>query len=298
MKSNLIIDKIPAQEKRSQSDRPDQGQKEDPSMCPGESKKLIRLMRQSDWDYAWRERKVRDYLWLKITPSNRRLARIFKHYLKSGNKRILEIGCAPGRWLIDFHQQFGFQVFGIDYSMNGCKRAREALKRRNITGNIIYGDVLDASFQMKYEGYFDVVYSLGFIEHFADPLPIINTHLKLLKKGGIMFITMPNYGDRTLYRKLLRISGREKETLMTHNVKLMKIPVFKQYLTEFEEFEILTLSYIGPIDLGELILTSPIRLLKLKYPIILFNIILGYLTFFLNSEILSPHLVLIARKLK
>ena len=267
-----------------------------------ESKKLEGLIRQSDWDYAWGRRKVRhflnDYFGLEITPSTRRLARIFKHYLKSGNKRILEVGCAPGRWLIYFHQQFGFQVFGIDYSRNGCKLTIEALKRRNIVGNIICGDVLDASFQLKYEGYFDVVYSLGVIEHFADPLPIINAHLKLLKKGGILFITMPNFSDRTLYRWLLRISGREKEILMTHNVGLMKIPVFKHYLTEFEELKILKLSYIGPIDIGELIWARPIRILKLKYPILLFNIILGYLTFFLNSEILSPNLVLVATKLK
>lgn len=267
-----------------------------------ENKKVEGLIRQSDWNYTWGKKKghlfLIGYLGLKIMPLNRRLAQIFKRYLKSGNRRILEIGCAPGRWLIYFHQQFGFQVFGIDYSMNGCKLAREALKRRNMVGHIILGDVLDVSFQLKYEGYFDVVYSLGVIEHFADPLSIINAHLKLLKKGGRLFITMPNYGNRTLYRWLLRISGREKETLMTHNIGLMKIPVFKHYLTQFEELEILKLSYIGPIDIGELIWARPIRLLKLKYPLILLNIIFGYMTFFLNSEILSPYLVLIARKLK
>lgn len=143
------------------------------------------------------------------------------------------------------------------------------------------------------------MFSLGFIEHFVDPLPAIEVHLNLLKEGGYLLIPMPNYGDGTFYRWLARKTCREQDIMKTHNIRLMKIPAFEQYLVELDNCEILKLGYIGPIDIAMITNAAPvIKRSWIRIPLIAFNFALGYLTLFLDSEILSPHLVLIARKRK
>jgi len=43
------------------------------------------------------------------------------------------------------------------------------------------------------ENHFDVVYAAQVFEHLLDPTETLETLLKLLKPGGIMFIDVPNY---------------------------------------------------------------------------------------------------------
>lgn len=217
----------------------------------------------------------------------RRLKLLFKRQLPQGKgKRILEIGCAPGGWLVYFHRELGYDVYGVDYSQVGCELTKETLKKNGVTGEIICEDVFDASFLNKYEEFFDVVYSLGVVEHFTDPTDIISIHLKLLRKGGSLVLGMPNYGDGTVQRICEKIMGREEDLVKTHNVKLMKLPEFKKYLEKFESIEIQILDYIGPIVLP----------LKVRYVGYALNQVVGYPTFFLNSEVSSSYIVLISRK--
>lgn len=225
---------------------------------------------------------------LAESPRNRKFKLIFKKYLPHGAGRILEIGCAGGRKLVLFHQKFGYDVYGIDFSRAGCDLAEELLRRKNVKGRVICGDVFDSSFQEKYKGYFDVVFSEGVVEHFSDPNEIVGAHLELLKKGGFLIITMPNYSDGSIYRKGARLDGREKYLVRTHNVKLMKMANFRKFAEGLGNIEIRYLSYVYPIEF-------PIRIRYLSY---LISYVIGYLTFFLdlNSEVFSPHLMLIARK--
>lgn len=255
---------------------------------------------QDYWEKTWEKEKLFTYgLFGRLTkyglfsrliesPSDRKFKLLLKKYLPYRKRRILEIGCAGGKRLVWFNQEFGYDVYGIDYSQVGCELAEEMLRRNKVEGRIICGDVFDTSFQEKYAGYFDVVYSGGVIEHFAAPDDIVGAHLKLLKKGGFLVITIPNFGDSSIYRKGVKLAGREKDLLRTHNVKLMKIANFKNFLQRLGNIEIRYLSYVYPIRF-------PIRIRYISY---LFSYVIGYLTFFLdlNSEVLSPHIMLVARK--
>jgi 2-polyprenyl-3-methyl-5-hydroxy-6-metoxy-1,4-benzoquinol methylase len=64
---------------------------------------------------------------------------------------------------------------------------------------------------------FDLVYSLGVIEHFNDPLPVVEIHTQLLKPGGVALITIPNYSG--LYGWLLQRFA--PESLAIHNMDIM-----------------------------------------------------------------------------
>ena len=70
-------------------------------------------------------------------------------------------------------------------------------------------------------GSFDVVYSLGVVEHYSHPAPMVQKHLELLKPGGIAIITVPNYGPEGIYGWLKqRLSP---ETYRLHNISIMTV---------------------------------------------------------------------------
>lgn len=45
---------------------------------------------------------------------------------------------------------------------------------------------------------FDAVVSMDVIEHVVDPLPWVREALRVLKPSGLLFLTTPNYGSRSL----------------------------------------------------------------------------------------------------
>jgi len=82
-----------------------------------------------------------------------------------------------------FAKEFGFKVYGIDYSEIGCKQAREVLSNTGVEGNVICAiffsppeNLIDA---------FDVVVSFGVVEHFEDTAGIA-AFSRFLKPNGIL----------------------------------------------------------------------------------------------------------------
>jgi SAM-dependent methyltransferase len=45
---------------------------------------------------------------------------------------------------------------------------------------------------------FDAVVSMDVVEHLVDPLPWLRDALRVLKPGGLLFLTTPNYASRSL----------------------------------------------------------------------------------------------------
>jgi SAM-dependent methyltransferase len=46
--------------------------------------------------------------------------------------------------------------------------------------------------------HFDAVVSMDVVEHLIDPLPWLQDALRVLKPGGLLFLTTPNYASRSL----------------------------------------------------------------------------------------------------
>ncbi|MBN1245747.1 class I SAM-dependent methyltransferase [Candidatus Bathyarchaeota archaeon] len=228
------------------------------------------------------------------SPLKYRLDLIFKRMMQKETNKILDIGCAPGDWLVYFQREFDFEVYGVDYSKKGCEVTKEALSKNGVEGTIICEDIFTKGFQTKYLEYFNVVFSAGVVEHFTDPTEIIRIHLEMIIKGGFLIIMMPNYANGSLYRKWYqRKMSAERELLKTHNTELMEIPKFKEYLEEFN-LQVDLLNYVGPINLTMML---PFRSRFLTSIFSAINVFVGYLTIFLNSDVFSPYIVLIARKL-
>ena len=143
-----------------------------------------------------------------------------KRYLpQTQNARVIEIGSAPGNFLVRAKQEFGLEPYGVELSYYGVELNRRLFAQHNIKPeNVIHADFLDEKFQLDYEERFDVVVSRGFIEHFTDAKSIVEKHIKLLRKGGTLIISVPNY--RGFYRIWEWLFDREH--LLEHNLSIMK----------------------------------------------------------------------------
>lgn len=118
---------------------------------------------------------------------------IIKKHLKKTDKNIIEIGCAPGIFLIKAYNKLGLKPFGVEYTENGKILTENNLKENRIKDFEIYlSDVFDENFQKNKKNTFDVVFSNGFIEHFDDYKKTLDAHINIAKPGGLIVISIPN----------------------------------------------------------------------------------------------------------
>jgi SAM-dependent methyltransferase len=161
------------------------------------------------WDDTW-AMLPRMRLPRASTSSMREKMSLLRGIVRQGTS-FLEIGCAPGKMLSWVAAVLGAEVSGLDYSGPGVRVARRLFAELGIHADIRNEDVFSTTFA---DGSFDVVYSAGVIEHFADPTRIVRIHAELLKPGGLALITVPNLGG--LYGRLA-----SPETLAIHNLDIM-----------------------------------------------------------------------------
>lgn len=149
------------------------------------------------WDRFWKESEAFP---ASISPYSSLHSFIHKKYMEfykerfskfdTKNMKLLEIGCARSVWLPHFAKEYSFEIYGIDYSEEGCRQAREIMKKEGVRGTIVHADMFNPPEYMK--GFFDVVISLGVIEHFNNTVEAVRAHSDFLKPGGIMLSKIPN----------------------------------------------------------------------------------------------------------
>jgi 2-polyprenyl-3-methyl-5-hydroxy-6-metoxy-1,4-benzoquinol methylase len=148
-----------------------------------------------------------------------------KHMPKKDGAKVLEVGSAPGDFLVRLSETFNFVPYGIEYTDSGVELNRQVFAENNIDpNNVIHGDFLSDEFHERYEGQFDMVISRGFIEHFTDAKSIVDKHLNLLAKGGLLVISIPNlHGINYLLARIFH-----KELIAMHNLEIMRRQEFKE----------------------------------------------------------------------
>src|SRR3989344_2865602 len=130
-----------------------------------------------------------------------------KHYtkllLKSGNisidkkavvgevawsgKKVLDVGCGTGELAGIIAGKNAAQVLGVDYSLNAILIAKKTHVRNNLSFACVNAENIS--------GRFDVVTSLGTLEHFDDPLSLLKKFKHLLRPGGSIIVVSPNWSN-------------------------------------------------------------------------------------------------------
>ncbi len=123
-----------------------------------------------------------------------------KHFQQSlKNLTILDVGCGGGL-LTEPLARMGAQVTGIDASIKNIQVAKDHAQKQALT--IDYQAVAAETLSAK----FDIVTCMEVIEHVASVDQFLATCCKLVKPGGILFLSTLN---RTLKSYLLGIIAAE-----------------------------------------------------------------------------------------
>ena len=134
-------------------------------------------------------------------------------------KKLVEIGAAPGKWMVYFHERYGYQVSGLDNSQQGIKKTKENLQYHRIYGKVYNADF----FQFQAPEKYDIVLSLGFIEHFENLDEVIGKHVSMLKPDGLLVLGVPNFrGVNYVIQKYA-----SEEILKKHNLLVMDKKFFE-----------------------------------------------------------------------
>jgi SAM-dependent methyltransferase len=122
--------------------------------------------------------------------------------------RILDGGCGLGDWTVFLTDQ-GFQVVGMDISERTIGRLQELFPGYEFSrGDIRATGLASASF--------DAYLSWGTFEHFENgPGDCINEAYRLLKPGGLLWVTVPFQN----WRHLLREASPRYKWQQAYNLK-------------------------------------------------------------------------------
>lgn len=125
-------------------------------------------------------------------PANYTFHQLFKKLLADKSvKTAIELGGFPGYYAIYLKKYFGLQTTLFDFYVHEpvLKQVLSANQLNQQDVKVIEGDLFSYQPTQQY----DLVLSCGLIEHFQDTKDIIDRHLRFLKPGGTLFITLPNF---------------------------------------------------------------------------------------------------------
>lgn len=134
-----------------------------------------------------------------------------KKYRSTG--KLLDVGCALGS-LLETAREYGFKAEGIDisdFAVKQCRKLGLPAIRAIIT-------------DIKKKNHYDIITAFEVIEHELNPVLTIKTIYKLLKKNGLLVMTVPNSG--TLINKIMGpywFGYRNKEHLFHFTVDSLQL---------------------------------------------------------------------------
>jgi 2-polyprenyl-3-methyl-5-hydroxy-6-metoxy-1,4-benzoquinol methylase len=205
------------------------------------SDQLIELTDQEFWDDYWKNCPIPNTVNDEFS-FERCLARELKGQITfdTRGKTILEIGCAPGKWLAFFAKELGMIPSGIDYSAQGVQATQSNFKELGLS----FGKLKSADFfTLTPDRQYDIVMSLGFIEHFNDPDKVVKLHLNWLKPGGTLILGVPNFNG--IYKTLQQTLS--PEVLEKHNLKVMNLDYFRSLASKYA-IKLVNVRYLGSFE--------------------------------------------------
>lgn len=109
-------------------------------------------------------------------------------------KHVLDAGCGSGVMVEAILDKGAKSVVGVDYSKEAIDRAKIEHPDKRL--QFVCEDIL------KHTGKYDVIVSLGTLEHMDNPYQVLKQFKKQLKPGGKIILTCPNWTNPRGYMLL------------------------------------------------------------------------------------------------
>lgn len=135
---------------------------------------------------------------------------------------IFEIGCFPCNSVTQLAKHFHATPFGLDFIEKVGEIEKEVQK---IWPQALFWNEDFENFETNRK--FDLVFSLGFIEHFDKWELVLNKHISLVGENGYLLISIPNLTNlRRLFMYIF-----DNENLKKHTRKYPTVLKMKQHLS-------------------------------------------------------------------
>lgn len=158
--------------------------------------------------------------------SKRKIVRsLIEKYRLSKNPKILDIGCGTGKNIEEL-QDLG-EIYGLDTS----KEALDFCRKRGLN-NLILGSAEKTTLK---NATFDIITLLDVLEH-TDDNKALNETFRILKKGGIIVITVPAFNwlwsnwDVVLHHKRRYTTDTLSQILKKNGFEIKKISYMYSFL--------------------------------------------------------------------
>jgi ubiquinone/menaquinone biosynthesis C-methylase UbiE len=119
--------------------------------------------------------------------------------------KALEVGSGKGNEIVQLAKR-GAKCAGLDFSESAMTLMRKRLAKEGLTMPLVRGDARRLPFQADT---FDLVYSQGVLEHFAQPGEVLQEQYRVLREGAIIVVEVPNkWTLYTIYKKILMAANK------------------------------------------------------------------------------------------
>ncbi|MGB6451679.1 MAG: class I SAM-dependent methyltransferase [Steroidobacteraceae bacterium] len=107
-------------------------------------------------------------------------------------KVILELGAGDSDILLILSRRWGSvsRFVGLDYSDTGCTSLSRRANAVGVDVSVVQADMFCAPKDLTHK--FDIVYSVGLVEHFAQLESVLACKRRFLKPGGVILTVIPN----------------------------------------------------------------------------------------------------------
>lgn len=141
----------------------------------------VRYEWEDAWDIRSKVKEVPSVVWNLLEYDK---AEHLLHYLKNARGLTLEVGCGVAT-LSSTLAQNGFKTICLDSSRKPIKFASDLYREKKI--DHFYGVVGDG-FNLPFgDATFEGIISTGLLEHFVDPIPLMQEMYRVLKPRGFFY---------------------------------------------------------------------------------------------------------------
>ena len=149
----------------------------------------------------------------------------------------IELGCFPGKYLA-LLGKLGYELNGVDLTPRVDTDLPTWLRGIGLrVGEFKRADI----WEYKQSKQFDLVCSFGLIEHFVEWQQLLRRHMTLVRPGGKLVISVPNFSG-FLQRIVHELA--DKPNLLKHNLEAMNLIEWRKLLPE-NEWEIEFCGWFG-----------------------------------------------------
>jgi SAM-dependent methyltransferase len=138
------------------------------------------------WDQFWTHQYGRRFI--GASHYNYQMRQLLAAHVHKGAV-VCEIGCG-GSLLLPELAKRGAHAWGIDYSPLGLAMLQANLARAHVSARLVQADVRDPN-ALPPET-FDLIFSVGVIEHFDDPASVLRIIARSLRPTGVLLTLVPN----------------------------------------------------------------------------------------------------------